>query len=100
MSARPNRDGDGSDPDRSASAFMRSSAQSDAPPSASVRSAILAHHIGCRRPTPNSPVPEEPIVRRAAKTPPRSGVGLEKVIGAGDGNRTHDIQLGKLTFYL
>jgi hypothetical protein len=22
------------------------------------------------------------------------------VIGAGDGNRTHDIQLGKLTFYL
>jgi len=23
-----------------------------------------------------------------------------KEIGAGDGNRTHDIQLGKLTFYL
>jgi hypothetical protein len=23
-----------------------------------------------------------------------------KAAGAGDGNRTHDIQLGKLTFYL
>ncbi len=26
--------------------------------------------------------------------------GQEKRFGAGDGNRTHDIQLGKLTFYL
>jgi hypothetical protein len=27
--------------------------------------------------------------------------GLDKAkVGAGDGNRTHDIQLGKLTFYL
>jgi hypothetical protein len=25
-------------------------------------------------------------------------IGLS--VGAGDGNRTHDIQLGKLTFYL
>lgn len=24
----------------------------------------------------------------------------EKIHGAGDGNRTHDVQLGKLTFYL
>ena len=23
-----------------------------------------------------------------------------EIVGAGDGNRTHDIQLGKLTFYL
>ncbi len=26
--------------------------------------------------------------------------GLQLEHGAGDGNRTHDIQLGKLTFYL
>ena len=25
---------------------------------------------------------------------------LKEIFGAGDGNRTHDIQLGKLTFYL
>jgi hypothetical protein len=24
----------------------------------------------------------------------------KEIFGAGDGNRTHDIQLGKLTFYL
>jgi hypothetical protein len=26
--------------------------------------------------------------------------GINLSVGAGDGNRTHDIQLGKLTFYL
>lgn len=29
----------------------------------------------------------------------RTGPGRQET-GAGDGNRTHDIQLGKLTFYL
>lgn len=27
-------------------------------------------------------------------------IRIKRGIGAGDGNRTHDIQLGKLTFYL
>ncbi len=30
----------------------------------------------------------------------RNGGWSKEGIGAGDGNRTHDIQLGKLTFYL
>ena len=30
----------------------------------------------------------------------RLGATRERGDGAGDGNRTHDIQLGKLTFYL
>jgi hypothetical protein len=34
--------------------------------------------------------------------PPFGRRGVERFLstGAGDGNRTHDIQLGKLTFYL
>jgi hypothetical protein len=31
---------------------------------------------------------------------PPTSASIVKEIGAGDGNRTHDIQLGKLTFYL
>jgi hypothetical protein len=42
-----------------------------------------------------------PVLPQLWKTPKNDKpLQLQGFIGAGDGNRTHDIQLGKLTFYL
>jgi hypothetical protein len=51
---------------------------------------------------PNAPF--RPAISRSvpfgAELKVSEAIDKQEIFGAGDGNRTHDIQLGKLTFYL